>query len=229
MNAPSGSFREPGAAQAGGYALAVAGVLVALGLTFHPLPSGGFEESASVLSATPWWGAIHVSIAMGFVLCALGGLLILVAGGVLTRRWTSAFCWGALTIGILFFAGVALINGWVMHFLAASTASAGDTLVFDAFNRLLVGYGWLSNPLFLLGLTGVAYLEYRHALIGMPRWVAAIGVSAALLSWLRGVGSATGLHFLEPFILANIPAFLWLGAYGLRIARVARTTRPWEG
>lgn len=40
----------------------------------------------------------------------------------------------------------------------------------------------------------------------------------ALLSWLRGFGSATGLYFLEPFIMANIPAFLWLGDYGLRLA-----------
>lgn len=93
----------------------MAGVLVVLGLAFHPLPSGGFEENPSVLSITAWWAAIHVSIAMGFVLCALGGLLVLVAGGVLTRRWTSALCWGALTIGILFFAGVALINGWVVR------------------------------------------------------------------------------------------------------------------
>ncbi len=58
--------------------------------------------------------------------------------------------------------------------------------------------------------------------MGMPPWLAAIGVIAVLLSWLRGVGSATGLYFLEPFILANIPAFLWLGGYGLRIARVAQ-------
>src|SRR6266516_4153209 len=48
-------FRDPGAAEGGGYVLAVAGVLVALGLLFHPLPSGGFAEKASVLSHTPLW------------------------------------------------------------------------------------------------------------------------------------------------------------------------------
>lgn len=41
-----------------------------------------------------------------------------------------------MTVGMLFFTGVAL-------------------------NRLLIGYGWLGNPLFLLGLTGIAALEVR--------------------------------------------------------------------
>lgn len=48
--------REPGAARAGGYVLAVAGILVAAGLVFHPMPAGGFEEKPSVLQNTPWWG-----------------------------------------------------------------------------------------------------------------------------------------------------------------------------
>jgi len=75
-------FREPGAAQAGGWVLAIACVLVVIGLIFHPVPSGGFEEKPSVLQNTPWWGAIHVAIAAGFALCVLGGLLMLFAGGV---------------------------------------------------------------------------------------------------------------------------------------------------
>ena len=37
----------------------------------------------------------------------------------------------------------------------------------------------------------------------------------------RGIGSATGLFFLEPLIYANVPAFLWLGYVGLCIARIA--------
>ena len=73
--------RDPGAARAGGYVLAVAGVLVAIGLLFHPVPSGGFEEQPSVLANTPWWGPIHIAIAAGFVLCVLGSLLVLVGGG----------------------------------------------------------------------------------------------------------------------------------------------------
>jgi len=48
------TLRNPDAAQAGGYVLALAGVLVAVGLLFHPVPSGGFEERASVLANTPW-------------------------------------------------------------------------------------------------------------------------------------------------------------------------------
>lgn len=215
-------FREPGAAEAAGYVLVLAGLLVALGLIFHPLPSGGFEEKPSILAQTPWWGAVHVAIALGFVLCTLGGLLILVAGGTLTKSWLSALFWGALTVGMIFFTGVALINAWVMHLLSDHVAKGEDPLLFAAFNKLLVGYGWLGNPLFLVGLTGITLLELRHALMGLPRWLSALGVSFALLSWLRGIGSATGLYFLEPFVLANIPAFLWLGGYGLRIVWVAR-------
>jgi hypothetical protein len=55
--------REPGAARAGGYVLALASLLVVIGLIFHPVPAGGFEERPSVLSQTPWWGPIHVAIA----------------------------------------------------------------------------------------------------------------------------------------------------------------------
>ena len=173
-------FREPGAARAGGYALTLAGVLVAGGLALHPLPSRGLFEQASVLASTPLWGPIHVAIAMGFTLCVLGGLLML---------------------------------------------AAGDAVVYDAFNRLLVGFGWLGNPLFLAGLTTLAFMEVRTHTISMSRELAWFGLAVALLSWLRGIGSATGLYFLEPFVLANIPAFLWLGWYGWRVASLSANRR----
>jgi len=222
-------FERPGAARASGYVLAAAGVLVAAGLVLHPLPSGGFAEKASVLSATPLWGPIHVAISLGFVLCALGGLLALVGGGSLTDDWRSALAWGAITIGMIFFDGVALINGYVMHALAPLAQQGEGKLVFDAFNHLLVGQGWMGDPLFLGGLTLLKFLEVRTPRFFAARWIAWAGLISALLSWLRGIGSATGLTFLEPFILANIPAFLWLSLYGLRIAhraRVAATPRP---
>lgn len=216
------SFRDPGAAQAGGYVLAAATVLVSAGLLFHPVPAGGFEERPSVLLNTPWWGPIHVAIASGFVLCALGSLLMLVAGGSLTRGWGLAFAWGAMMVGMVFFVGVALINGWVMHFLVAPEASGADRVLYDAFNRLLIGYGWLGNPLFLLGLTTLAVTEVRRPWLGLRRWIAWVGAVASVLSWGRGIGSATGLLFLEPLIFANIPAFLWLGYAGFVIAGAAR-------
>jgi hypothetical protein len=214
-------FREPGAARAGGYVLIGAGVLVAAGLALHPLPKGGFEEQASVLSSTPLWGPIHVAIAAGFVLCILAGLLMLAAGGSLIRHPANAFAWGAIAVGMIFFTGVALINGFVMHALAPAAADGQDPLLFDAFNRLLIGFGWLGNPLFLAGLTTLALMEVRRRTLGMSGAMAWFGMAVALLSWLRGVGSATGLYFLDVFILANIPAFLWLAWYGWRVARLA--------
>src|SRR5205807_8602516 len=95
-------------------------------------------------------------------------------------------------------------------------------LLYDAFNRLLLGYGWLGNPLFLAGLTGIAVVELRYHALRMPRPLAWAGFVVVVLSWGRGIGSATGLYFLEPLIFANIPAFLWLGWYGIHIARLAR-------
>jgi hypothetical protein len=215
-------FREPSAAQAGGYVLALACLLVAVGLVFHPPPSGGFEEKPSVLQNTPWWGVIHIAIAAGFVLCVLGGFLMLFAGGRLTQPWPAALSWAAMAVGMVFFAGVALINGWVMHYLSDHGAPAKEPLVYDAFNRLLIAYGWLGNPMFLVGLCGVALLEVRYATVGLPRWLAWVGLVSALLSWGRGIGSASGMYFLEPLIFANIPAFLWLGYYGLWISWLAR-------
>lgn len=219
---PADEFRESDAARAGGYVLALAAVLVALGLVFHPVPAGGFEEKPSVLQNTPWWGPIHIAIAAGFVLVVLGSLLMLVAGGRTLRPWTRALSWASMMVGMVFFTGVALVNGWVMHYLTSRGAPASDPLLYDAFNRLLVGYGWLGNPLFLAGLTGVAYLEARSTSHTMPRWLAWLGLVVAVLSWGRGIGSATGLYFLEPLIFANVPAFLWLGYYGWRLAHEAR-------
>ena len=219
-------FREPGAARAGGYVLALASVLVVVGLIFHPVPAGGFEERPSVLSQTPWWGPIHVAIAAGFVLCVLGSVLMLAAGGALLRPWTRALCWGAMAVGMIFFTGVALINGWVMHALNARGAPTTDPLLYDAFNRLLIGYGWLGNPLFLLGLTGLAYLEVTTPPRVLAPGIAWIGLIASILSWGRGIGSATGWYFLEPLIYANVPAFLWLGYYGWRIAGEAKGIQP---
>ena len=221
------AFREPGAAPAGGYVLAVACVLVAVSLLFHPPPSGGFEEKPSVLQNTPWWGIIHIAIAAGFVLCVLGGFLMLTAGGTLTRSWLGALSWASIAVGMLFFSGVALINGWVMHYLSDHGAPEKEPLVYDAFNRLLIAYGWLGNPMFLVGLCGVAFLEVRDATFGLPRWLAWAGLASAVLSWGRGIGSASGMYFLEPLIFANVPAFLWLGWYGLRIS-VAATRQAAE-
>lgn len=215
-------FREPGAARAAGYVLTIAGVLVALGLVLHPAPQGGLDEKPSVLSTTPLWGPIHIAIAFGFVLTVVGGLLALAGGGVLTRRWQSALAWGSLTVGMLFFTGVALVNGYVMHALSIEVGSAAGALVYKAFDDLLLGYGWLGNPLFLFGLTALAYTEVRYRTIALPRWVSLFGLTMALLSWLRGIGSATGLFFLEPFIYANVPAFLWLSYYGYRLAALAK-------
>jgi hypothetical protein len=223
------SFREPDAARAGGYIFALASLLVVVGLIFHPVPAGGFEERPSVLSQTPWWGPIHVAIAAGFVLTALASLLMLAAGGRLLRPWPAAFFWGAVAVGMIFFTGVALINGWVMHALTARGAPESEPLLYFAFNRLLIGYGWLGNPLFLLGLTGLAYLEVRSSAPFISRPVAWLGFIASVLSWGRGIGSATGWYFLEPLIYANVPAFLWLGYYGLRIAAESKATQTGSG
>jgi len=215
-------FREPGAAQAGGWVLAIACVLIVIGLIFHPLPSGGFEEKPSVLQNTPWWGPIHIAIAAGFVLCVLGGVLMMFAGGVLTRHWAGALSWASVTVGMIFFSGVALINGWVMHYLSNQGAQSTEPLVYDAFNRLLIAYGWLGNPMFLVGLCGITIMELLFSTFRLPKWLALIGVVSSLLSWGRGIGSATGMYFLEPLIYANVPAFLWFGYYGLRISSFAR-------
>jgi len=187
------SFRDPAAAEAGGYVLIAATILVAVGLLFHPVPAGGFEEKPSILQNTPWWGPIHVAIAVGFVLCVLGSLLMLVGGGALTRSWMLAAAWGSMAVGMVFFTGVALINGWVMHFLVERRAARTEPLLYDAFNRLLIGYGWLGNPLFLLGLTTLAAIEVRRPWLGLARWLAWLGLGTSVLSWGRGIGAGIAL------------------------------------
>jgi hypothetical protein len=67
-------------------------------------------------------------------------------------------------------------------------------------------------------LTLLAAIEVRRPWVAMPRPLAWLGLVSSVLSWGRGIGSATGLYFLEPLIFANIPAFLWLGACGVLIA-----------
>ena len=226
-------FRDPAAAEAGGIVLVPAGLVVAVALLLHPLPTGGFEESPSQLAGTPIWGAIHVAIAAGFVLATLGGLLVVVSGGP-ADDWLTRLAWGGFTLGLFWFTGVALLNAWVMHSLAdavaANPATASvDARLYDAFNRLLVGFGWLGNPLFLAGLTGIAALEVRGRSMDLPRWLAWLGLALALLSWLRGIGGALGLPALNVFLLANVPAFAWVSFCGWRIASRARESRQASG
>jgi hypothetical protein len=216
-------FRDAAAAEAGGYALVPAGLLVALSLLLHPLPSsGGFEEEAGQLVESPLWGAIHFGIAAGFVLCTLGGLLVLISGGP-RRSWLDRLAWGSMTVGILWFSGVALINAWVMHPLADEVAAGADPLLFDTFNRLLVGFGWLGNPLFLAGLSTIAAIEVVARPVGLPPWLAWAGLLVVLMGWLRGIGSAFGIPALEVFLVAYVPAFMWLSWYGWSISRRARS------
>jgi len=146
---------------------------------------------------------------------------VLVSGGPLQTP-ANRFAWAALSVGILWFTGVALLNAWVMHPLADEVTAGADPMLFDTFNRLLIGFGWLGNPLFLVGLSMIAAIEVLARPLGLPVWLAWGGLVVALLSWLRGVGSAFGLPALEAFILANVPAFLWLAWYGLIMARRAR-------
>lgn len=69
----------------------------------------------------------------------------------------------------------------------------------------------------------LACFEVRDRSWGLPRGVAWAALVFSIGAWGRGIGSATGLYFLEPLIFANIPAFLWLGSVGLRIAGAARS------
>ncbi|MCH8332236.1 MAG: hypothetical protein IH946_12850 [Bacteroidetes bacterium] len=213
-------FRDPAAARAGGYVLTITGILVAIGLFFHPMPTGGFKEEPSILENTPWWGLIHWIIAYGFVACVLGGLLVLIGGGVASRHWTNSLFWGCLTVGMIYFTGVSMMNGWVMHALAPHENEV--PILYAAMNNMLIGFGWLGNPLFLIGGTGIAIIEVIKKDLGMKRWIAWFGAIVFILSWGRGIGSATGLYFLEPLIMANIPAFLWLSYYGWLLAKEAK-------
>jgi hypothetical protein len=219
------SFRDAASARAAGAALIPAGLLVAVALTLHPLPAGGFEESPSQLAGTPLWAAVHAAIAAGFVLGTVGAVLALVSGGPIDH-WTSRLAWAALTIGLLWFTGVALLNGWVMHPLAEAIAtnpdpSSAEQALYTSFNRLLIGFGWLGDPLFLAGLTGIAAIEVRWRPLRLAPWLAWLGLGVTLLCWLRGVGGAFGVAALNAFLLANVPAFAWLSWYGWRLARAA--------
>jgi hypothetical protein len=132
---------------------------------------------------------------------------------------------------LLWFTGVALVNGWVMHPLAEGLAAnpdptSVDRALYASFNRLLVGFGWLGDPLFLAGLTGIAAVEVRWRALRLPTWLAWLGLVVALLCWLRGVGGAFGLPALNVFLLANVPAFAWLSWYGWRLSREASLPGP---
>jgi len=65
----------------------------------------------------------------------------------------------------------------------------------------------------------------RYRTVAMSKAMAWAGLVVVVLSWGRGIGSATGLYFLEPLIFANVPAFLWLAYYGLRIAAAGPETQ----
>ncbi|MGH7711349.1 MAG: hypothetical protein ACREOG_08690 [Gemmatimonadaceae bacterium] len=60
-------LREPAAARAGGYTLALAGLLVAIGLSLHPVPAGGFGSAGRHirLSADTSAGSLGTPYARG--------------------------------------------------------------------------------------------------------------------------------------------------------------------
>ena len=105
----------------------------------------------------------------------------LIVAAMFTRHWLNALFRGSLTVGMIYFTGVAMNNGWVMHELAPHESS--HQVLYNTMNHLMIGFGWLGTPLFLFGLTGIAFLEIRHSGIGMSKWAASLGRTVAILSW----------------------------------------------
>jgi len=102
---------------------------------------------------------------------------------------------GAMAVGMVFFTGVALINAGSC-ITARRTARRPLCPFCTTRSSPLLGYGWLGNPLFLAGLTGVALSSCGITQSGCrPRCLGRTG--GRVLSWGRGIGSATGLYFLE--------------------------------
>lgn len=137
------------------------------------------------IGVSPWWGLAHIWVIrvsafgwfpMVIILAACTGLAVWVAAASHRRLAWTLVMWPAIWVGIEFFRGSILANGYAWYLLA----------------HPLAGQRWLAWPAAILGTYGVSLLAALAA-TAMVCWWARRRVSSLLLIALAGTWMLAGM------------------------------------
>ena len=169
-------------------ALLLGTALLGAGAVFHPMLAGDAAEQLRIISATPYWRAVHLTLLAGSGL-VIAGIWV----RIVTDRAASSALVAALAIITI---GVAL-NALDIAFMAGSGTRMAE--YFAAGNVEMPNLYDVTHPSFLLaarfgnfivavGAIALGVIERRDS--SRPRWL-------AWLAWIAAAGGFVGVFFFE--------------------------------
>ena len=197
--------------------LAAASLLLAAALAFHgPLHPDLSVQMAHIGQSASRWAAVHWTAAAALSCFAIAAVLILLSRSRLTSSGTTLSAWAVVLVGALWTLTTAVTEVTVIADLAAS----GDLAQFTSWWSFAEGYA-NGFSMLAVAVAAIAWNEYRDPSRILPKWSAAVGAGAGLLSfagWVFGVWLDVGPANLL-WLVASGAMCLWLAWLGRALAR----------
>lgn len=201
----------------GGAWLAVGSLLLVVGFALHPPPSPDPAVFMATIADDPTrWVAAHTTTAIALAVFTIAGLLMLTADSRLTQKWWTLTAWAVFVVGALWVTTAAVAEATVI----TAAAIAEDTATFEVW----ASFADAHSTAFLVVVLAIAVIagnEARSASQTTPEWASWLGATAGVaafvgmvLVFLLGIALG-GLVWL----VATIVMSLWLGWFGVRLAR----------
>ena len=193
-------------------ALLLGTALLGVGAVFHPMLTGDAAEQLRIITATPYWRAVHLTL--------LGGSGLVIAGiwvRIATDRAVSSALVAALAIITI---GVTL-NALDIAFMAdsgtrmAAYLAAGHVempTLYDVTHASFLLAARFGNFIVAVGAIALGVIEWRDP--SRPRWL-------AWLAWIAAAGGFVGVFFFDDPSRLVFAAVALLSAWEVATALLA--------
>lgn len=197
--------------------LAIASLLLAVGLVFHGPPAVNLGDQMKIIAeGATRWTVVHWLAAASLSLFAVAGLVVLTAGSRLTRGWWTMTAWAVLPVGALWTMTTAVAEATAI----TDAAVAGNRAMFEAWWQFAEGRA-TGFTFLALAVAVIAGNEARSPDRATPAWAASIAVVAGIASFAGwALGMWLGLPFGTPlWVVSSLVMCLWVLWFGTGLMR----------